>query len=82
MTLAGGGNLCHASAAVIGHLNPRFKINIYSRRPEVWKSEIKAYTKASNWENRGDMVGKLNRVSSNVADVIPGSHVIIICSPA
>jgi hypothetical protein len=36
VTIAGGGNLAHASVATIGHMNPRFKINILSRRPEVW----------------------------------------------
>jgi len=82
VTIAGGGNLAHASLATIGHLNPRFKINVLSRRPEVWKSEIKAYTKSSNWEHRGDFVGKVNKVSNNAADVIPGSHIVIICSPA
>lgn len=82
ITLAGGGNLAHASAATIGHMNPRFKINILSRRPEVWKSEIKAFTKSCAWENKGDLIGKINKASSNPADVIPGSHIVIICSPA
>jgi hypothetical protein len=49
ITLAGGGNLCHASAAVIGHMNPKFRINILSRRPEVWKPEITAFTAKSHW---------------------------------
>lgn len=82
MTIAGGGNLAHASIAMIGHANPRFKINVLSRRPEVWNSEIKAYTKGCAWENKGDLVGKINKVSDKASDVIPGSHIIIICSPA
>jgi hypothetical protein len=28
------------------------------------------------------MVGKINKVSSDPAEVIPGSHAILICSPA
>lgn len=80
--LAGGGNLCHASAATIGHMNPKFKINILSRRPEVWKPEITAFTAKSHWESKGNLKGKINKVSANPADVIPGSHIIIICSPA
>jgi len=82
VTIAGGGNLAHASIATIGHMNPRFKINLLSRRPEVFAQQIKAYTKSSSWENKGDLVGKINKVSKDAKDVIPGSHVIIICSPA
>jgi hypothetical protein len=82
VTLAGGGNLAHASIAMIGHMNPRFKINVYSRRPEVWKDEITAYTKGCHWENRGDLKGRINKVSDKPGDVIPGSNIIIICSPA
>jgi len=82
ITIAGGGNLAHASIATIGHLNPRFKINLLSRRPEVWANEIKAYTAKSNWENRGDLVGRINKVSKHAKDVIPGSHIVLICSPA
>ena len=82
MTLAGGGNLCHASIATIGHLNPNFKINVLSRRPEVWQNEITAYTKGCAWESRGDLKGRINKVSSNPADVIPGSDIVLISSPA
>lgn len=82
MTFAGGGNLACASIAVIGHLNPKWKINILTRRPELFGEEIKAYTAKSNWENRGDFVGRINKASSDPAEVIPDSDVIIICSPA
>jgi hypothetical protein len=54
-------------------MNPRFKINLLSRRPEVWSSQIKAYTKSSSWESKGDLVGKINKVSKEAKDVIPGS---------
>jgi prephenate dehydrogenase len=55
---------------------------VLSRRPEVWQKEIKAYTKDSNWENRGDFTGRINKVSADAKDVIPGSNIVIICSPA
>lgn len=82
VTICGGGNLAHASIATIGHHNPSYRINVLSRRPEVWDSQIVGVTKGSAWEHKGELVGKINRVSSNAADVIPGSHIIIICSPA
>ena len=53
-----------------------------STRPEAWTKEIKAYTKSSSWENRGDLMGKLNKVSKHAKDVSPGSHIVIVCSPA
>ena len=36
VTICGGGNLAHASIATIGFNNPKYKINVLSRRPEVW----------------------------------------------
>jgi prephenate dehydrogenase len=63
-------------------MNPRFKINVLSTRPDAWANEIKAYTKSSSWENKGELVGKINKVSKHAKDVIPGSHIVIICSPA
>lgn len=63
-------------------MNPRFKINVLSRRPEVWGDQITAYTKSSNWENKGDLTGRINKASKDPKDVVPGSHIVIICSPA
>ena len=81
VTIVGGGNLAHGSIACIGHNNPRFKINLLTRRPEVWQKQITAYTKSSWWENKGDLVGSINKASDKAKDVIPGSQIIIICSP-
>ena len=82
VTFAGGGNLACASIAVIGHNNPNWKINVMTRRPEAFNREIIAYTAKSAWESKGNMVGRINKISTNAADVVPGSHIIIICSPA
>lgn len=82
VTFAGGGNLALASIAVIGHMNPKWKINILTRRPEVFNSEIVGNTALSCWEHRGQMVGRINKCSKNAREVIPGSDVIMICSPA
>lgn len=82
VTFAGGGNLACSSIAVIGHLNPNWKINVLTRRPEVFNSEIVAHTAKSSWEHRGLMTGRINRCSNKARDVIPGSNIVIICSPA
>ena len=73
IAICGGGNLCHGSIAVIGHNNPKYKINVLSRRPETWASEIVANTEKSAWEHKGKMVGRINRCSKEAKDVIPGS---------
>ena len=82
VTFAGGGNLACTSMAVIGHNNPKWKINILTRRPELFGSQIVANTAKSNWEYKGKMTGRINRVSNKASDVIPGSDIVIICSPA
>jgi len=82
IAICGGGNLAHGSIAVIGHMHPNYRINVLSRRPEVWGDRIDGTTEGSSWEHIGDISGKINKVSADPADVIPGSQVIIICSPA
>lgn len=80
--MAGGGNLCHGTIATIGHNNPQYTINVLSTRPEVWGSTITAYTAKSAWESKGNLVGRINRVSKNPQDVAPNADIVYICSPA
>lgn len=82
VAICGGGNLCHGSIAAIGHFNPHYKINVLSRRPNVWKKEITGFTAKSAWESKGNLVGRINKVSDNAKDVIPGADIILITSPA
>ena len=65
VAICGGGNLAHASIATIGHYNPNYTINVLTRRPEVWNSTITGYTAKSDWENRGNLVGRINCASSS-----------------
>jgi hypothetical protein len=44
-----------------------------TRRPDVFNKEIIAYTAKSAWESKGNLVGRINKVSSDPKDVIPGS---------
>ena len=82
ITLCGGGNLTHNSIASIGHHNPDIKINLLTRRPGDWNTQIVAKTDVSPWKQQGDLVGKLNKVSDKPEDVVPGSQVLIIAGPA
>jgi hypothetical protein len=44
IAICGGGNLAHGTVAVVGHNNPKYVLNVLSRRPEVWDSKIVAHT--------------------------------------
>lgn len=82
VAICGGGNLAHGCAATIGHRNKHFKINVLSRRPQVWNNTITAYTEGSSWEKYGKLQGKLNLVSDDAAKVVDKADLILICSPA
>lgn len=65
-----------------------------TRRPNLWKNQITAYTKNSAWEHKGEIKGKklphsiaispgtVNIVSSDGEIVSRGTQVFIICGPA
>jgi hypothetical protein len=36
VAVCGGGNLAHGTIATLGHMNSKIKVNMLSRRPEVW----------------------------------------------
>jgi ornithine cyclodeaminase/alanine dehydrogenase-like protein (mu-crystallin family) len=82
IAICGGGNLAHGTIAVVGHQNPKYTINVLTRRPEIWANEITAYTEKSAWEHKGVMKGKINKCSKEAKDIVPESQIIIICSPA
>jgi hypothetical protein len=73
IAICGGGNLAHGTIAVVGHQNPKYTINVLSRRPQDWAPEIIAHTEKSIWESRGEMKGKINKCSKDAKDVVSGS---------
>ena len=82
VAICGGGNLAHGCIAAIGQCNPDWKINLLSRRPQVWHDTITGYTKGSAWESRGNLKGKINICSDDPKKVVEDADIIIICSPA
>ena len=81
ITIAGGGNLAHASVACIGHHCPGVKINVLTRRPKEWGKSVVGQTKDSIWAYKGIISGKIQCVSDDPAEVVPGSRIVIIASP-
>lgn len=75
ITVCGGGSLGHVCLGVLasreGHV-----VNLLTRRPEVWSDVVRVT------DPDGKVyAGRLNRVSSNPAEVIPQSDMIVLCLP-
>lgn len=80
ITICGGGNGTHASAAVISRLST-FKVNVLTRRPKDWNKNLLGITKGSSWENRGNYIANISTITSNAADVTT-TDIWIISGPA
>jgi hypothetical protein len=80
VTVCGGGNGAHVTAGYFA--SKGIKVNVFTRRPNDWKKSIKITTATSSWSHKGEFFGNLNKVSSNPADVAPGSDLFIVCAPA
>jgi len=48
----------------------------------VWGKSITAYTAKSAWENKGNMIGHINKASDNAKDVVSDADIILVCCPA
>lgn len=73
--ICGGGSLAHATSGVLGSNNAIF-VNVLTRQPRRWQSHIIVEHLEDSF-----LVGKLNRVSDNPADVIAGADVVIMSVP-
>lgn len=81
ITICSGSNLAHGSIASIGHHCPNAKINVLCRRPAEFTDTIVGTTERCIWSYKGELKGHVQKVSDNPADVVPGSQIVIICSP-
>lgn len=81
ITICSGSNLAHGSVAWIGHHLPYAKINVLWRRPKDFSKTIVGTTERWIWKYKGELKGNIQRVSDDPAEVIPGSQIVIICSP-
>lgn len=80
VTIVGGGNSAHVLIpflAETGH-----PVNLLTRRPADWKQRVVCEVQCGL---TGDITklheGKLSKISSDPADVIPEADVIILCMP-
>jgi hypothetical protein len=75
--LLAGSNGSHYNAAVIGS-NPKFRVNMLTRRPEIFKDKTVTGVHEVTKER---ITGKLHLVSNDPATVCKGTKVFIISSP-
>lgn len=79
ITIVGAGNGGHVLAGLAG-ANPGVSVRMLTRRPELFKS----LTMEVNRPGIGggpSIVGKIDRVGSEPADIVPGSDIVIWCGP-
>ena len=67
------------------------KLNLFTRKPDLWTKTITGLTDLSAWKYKGSLTGRyllsiyighLSAISNNPADVIPGSKIVIVAGPA
>lgn len=73
--ICGGGSLGHVIAGFLG-AKENIKVNILTTKPNLWNDTLDIYAPKDEV-----IKGKLNIVSSNPADVIPNSNIILLCLP-
>ena len=75
ITICGGGNL---GQVIAGYLSAKHNanVNILTRSPERWKSELHVSTPEGE-----TLIGKLNIVSDDASKVIPNSDIVLLCLP-
>lgn len=72
--ICGGGSLGTVIAGIAA--SKGYSVNILTGHPESWNNEIQVYDKKNKTYS-----GRLNIISSNAADVIPHSEIVLFCLP-
>lgn len=73
--ICGGGSLGHVCAGVLGS-NPDTEVNILTRHPECWSTEIQI-----DDINSKRYIGKINLVTSNPEHALNDCQLVLLCLP-
>jgi len=79
ITIVGGGSSAHALIpflSMAGH-----KVNILTRRPTDWSSEVEVQLQSIEGEVKEAFRGSLSRISNKASEVIPQADIIVLCMP-
>ncbi|MBP5326643.1 MAG: NAD/NADP octopine/nopaline dehydrogenase family protein [Bacteroidales bacterium] len=75
LTIIGGGGLGHVCAAVASS-QQHCAVSMLTGHPQRWNDSVSAVDPDGKI-----FAGRLDKISSNVSDVIPGADVVLLCLP-
>ncbi|MBQ9356041.1 MAG: NAD/NADP octopine/nopaline dehydrogenase family protein [Prevotella sp.] len=75
LCVCGGGNLGHVVAGFVAS-RPGFEVSLLTRHPERWSNYL-IIDRPDGW----NLVGKLNRISSDPKEVVAGADIVLLCLP-
>ena len=78
-TIIGGSNSAHSIIPLLS--NAGKEIQLYTRKPDKWNSNIVMEYQDSKGNVKNVLEGKISKISSNYKDLIPQSNVIILSLP-
>lgn len=76
IVICGGGGLGHTCAGVLSNCKD-VTVDLLTNRPEKWNHEFKV-----NTPDKGTLIGKLEKISSQAVNVIPNADIVLFCLPA
>lgn len=79
VTIIGGGSSAHTLIPFLS--GSGFTVNILTRRPKEWSSNIKVHLNSIHGETQEVFSGSLTKISNDPAEVIPQASFIILCMP-
>lgn len=72
--ICGGGNLGHVVAAFLAARG--YEVNLFTHHPERWQHTLSITTPDGE-----TIIGHLNDISADAADVVPSADMILLCLP-
>ena len=79
VTVVGGGASAHVLIPFLSSAG--FQVNLLTRRPQDWSHTIALELQSIDCELEETFGGTLERISSDPADVIPQSDIVMLCMP-
>ena len=76
IVVCGGGGLGHTCSAILS-LSQNVVVDLLTNHPDCWNHEFRI-----NTPDEGTIVGKIDRISSEPATIIPEADIVLLCLPA
>ncbi|MCP3964574.1 MAG: hypothetical protein GY719_42640 [bacterium] len=79
VTIVGGGASAHVLIPFLSGAG--FEVNLLTRRPEEWSSEVDLQLQSIHGEVQQIFHGTLAKISADPAEVVPDADVVVLCMP-